>query len=54
MTDALKTKSGEEPRLLIQLNDDAAPVGAFIIADTIIVAKMGPEIGFAVLALLAV
>ena len=50
----MKTKSGEEPRLVIQLSESGDPVASFVVADSITVCKMGPNITADVVSLIAV
>ena len=50
----MKIKSGEEPRLVIQLSESDDPIASFVVADSITVCKMGPNIPVSVVSLIAV
>ena len=50
----MKTKSGEELRLVIQLSESGDPIALFVVADSITVCRMGPNIPVAIVSLIAV
>ena len=50
----MKTKSGEELRLVIQLSESGDPIASFVVADSITVCRMGPNIPVAIVSLIAI